>query len=413
MCVIALSRKRKPVPSKTDLKHMWDKNPDGAGILVELGDGRVKYTKGLMTWEAFEAKLDEYSAELDLQELSCAFHFRIKTHGITNAETTHPFILSPRYEDLRVLEYEGTTPVMMHNGTMSSFGGMLDTKSSDTQDFAGTIGYRMLRLHKGKKPGKTIIKVVKKNIDSSRIVVFYGDGEPITLGSWSEYSGYEVSNTFFKPYESVYTPSYSQRYIKSGANTLSSFQQDEFGRFINVYPVSGREWIQFSDKSKMETNFHSYEKEIDKDGKQWYIPSVNSYNKSKYQIIASINEDGDEVYNTVTEKGKEDFDTFEVNVVELAYEGIFFGSRDELLESALIHDGRYYNDLGQEIYYDSEAEIGHTEDSLKYEYGDKWRIARKDILANGKITKDWSMADDEDIKKFNMEMKELYSENHA
>ena len=163
----------------------------------------------------------------------------------------------------------------------------------------------------------------------------------------------------------------------------------------------------------METNFHSYKKEIDKDGKQWYLPPVNSYNKSKYQIIASINEDGDEVYNTVTEKGKEDFDAFEVNIVELAYEGIFMGPRDELLESIIIHDGRYYNDLGQEIYYDSEAEIGHTEDSLKYEYGNKWRIARKDILAHGKVTEDWSMAGDEDIKKFNMEMKELYGENHA
>lgn len=413
MCVIALSKSGKPVPSKTDLKHMWDKNPDGAGILVELGNGKIKYTKGLMTWADFEAKLDEYSAEFDLQKLSCAFHFRIKTHGATNAETTHPFILSPRYEDLRTLEYEGTTPAMMHNGTMSSFGGMLDPKSSDTQDFAGTIGYRMLRLHKGKKPGKTILKIVNKNIDSSRVVVFYGDGEPITLGSWSQYSGYEVSNTYFKPYESAYTQSYSKNYLSSNAGTLSSFQKDEFGRFIDVYPVSGREWIQFSDKSKMETNFYSYTKEIDKDGKQWYIPQVKSYNKSKYQILISLNEDGDEVYNAVTEKGEKDFDTFEANIAELAYDGIFIGSRNELLESTIIYDGKYYNDIGQEIYYDSEAEIGHTENSLKYEYGNRWRIARKDILAHGKITKDWSIAEEKDVKKFNMEMKELYGENHA
>lgn len=412
MCVIALSKLGKPVPSKTDLKNMWNKNPDGAGILVELGDGKIKYIKGLMTWTDFEAKLDEYSAEFDLQALSCAFHFRIKTHGATNAETTHPFILSPRYEDLRTLEYEGSTPVMMHNGTMSSFGGMLNPKSSDTQDFAGTIGYRMLRLHKGKKPSKTILKVVNKNIDSSRIVVFYGDGEPITLGSWSEYSGYEVSNTYFEPYKTTYIPSYTKSYSTNNQQ-LASYQQDEFGRFIDVYPVAGREWIQFSSKAKMESNFYSYEKEIDKDGAQWYVPPKNSYNQSKYKIISSLNEDGDEVYNAVTEKGMDDFDNFEANIAEMAYDGIFIGSRNELLDTAIIYDGKYYNDLGQEIYYDSDAEIGHTEDSLKYEYGNRWRIARKDILAHGKITKDWITVDEEDIKKFNMEMKVLYGENNA
>ena len=104
---------------------MWARNPDGAGIILDLGNGQVMYKKGLMTFNEFMDTVDEIQSEHNLVENACAFHFRIKTSGKADAPTTHPFLLSPRYQDLRKLEYKGNMPAMMHNGTIPKFGGWL------------------------------------------------------------------------------------------------------------------------------------------------------------------------------------------------------------------------------------------------------------------------------------------------
>ena len=389
MCVIAVSEAGQPVPSKDQLKLMWDKNPHGAGIVVDLGGGQVYYRKGLMTIDQFNDALDEISHKHNLVDQACAFHFRIKTSGKTDGPTTHPFILSPRYQDLRRLEYTGSTPVMMHNGVISKFGGWLDKLSSDTQDFAATIGFSMLRKSKkGRKPSNSMLKAAESVVNSSRVVVFYGDNKPVKIGDWKEAQGLCVSNTLWVPSTTT----------DSSQSTYKNPAPDTFGMWTDQWPIRDREWIKYSSKTELEAKTKHLTSLI-RDGKQYVVPPMLSgAGIDHYYLI-----DGLEIY---TKKGKEMRDAREAyfdNLLkkedndEVLGENDYFDFADadefwRYLQQLEYDEAQqcYLNADREPLYVDFLSYEGYTEEALRMLFDKNYRYAKRDLAMNGTITTDWT-----------------------
>ncbi len=111
MCIIAAK------PSGVSLlpevvESMWYNNDDGAGFMY-AENGKLYVEKGFMTLDDF---LQAYEPH---KERSMVLHFRIRTHGRTDATMTHPFVIDDNL-------------AFAHNGIISGLG---DEKHSDTWYF--------------------------------------------------------------------------------------------------------------------------------------------------------------------------------------------------------------------------------------------------------------------------------------
>lgn len=415
-----MSQAGEKIPTISQFKAMWDKNKHGAGIVVDLGDGTVHYRKGLMTFEAFKDALDEFEKMYDLKKLACGFHFRITTKGNTDEFTTHPFLLSPRYQDLRKTEYKGKLPVMMHNGTVSGFGGFLDKLSSDTQDFAATIGYSMFRKSKkGRKPSKAMRKAAENVISGSRMVVFYGDGEPVKVGPWKEAEGLCVSNTLWsvgggyqRSTPSQSTTGYARGYTEPKA--------DRFGMFTDTYLTEGKDWVRFSSQQEMDKRTGYLTSIKSNDGTELLQRASYANNKDAYYEV-----DGLEVFNekgkalrdtkakytkslTSNKKGNEavsskpiDYDNLDLTDKDFqSFEEpeSFYDKLSELRYDPDTH--QYYNKEDQKIYVDYETGEMYTEKALMFIYQENFRKARRDLEINGQMTVNWEDPKEQELRAF-------------
>ena len=416
MCVINLSKANQPIPTKDQFKRMWDRNPDGAGIILDLGNGQVMYKKGLMTFNEFMDAVDEIQSEHNLVESACAFHFRIKTSGKVDAPTTHPFLLSPRYQDLRKLEYRGNMPVMMHNGTIPKFGGWLDALSSDTQDFAATIGYTMLRKNKrGKKPSKTMLKAAEATIGASRVVVFYGDNDPVAIGDWKESEGLCVSNTLWSnSTTTTSTASTTPRYNGGTVSTYTAPSPDQFGMFKDVYPSNERQWVQYSTQQEM--NRHtSYLQRVIKDGEE-FLRNTYYFNGASKPIMYKV--DGLEIYTETGDIARQARDAYFDNLMDETTQGI---DEEDYITAEEPEDfwnklckydfnrttGEYTNVRGETLYVDFTSNEAYTEKALRAVFGKTARYAKRDLQINGALTADWRNPSEEEKRDLQHQIRAL------
>lgn len=100
------------------LKNCWNANPDGAGFMFSKNK-KLVVIKGLMNFETFLETYEEHKSK------ECILHFRIRTHGASDAYNTHPFLID---ENLG----------MVHNGIMSNICTKSDQTKSDTWHFTET-----------------------------------------------------------------------------------------------------------------------------------------------------------------------------------------------------------------------------------------------------------------------------------
>ena len=74
MCIIIAKDKGVKLPNKKTMKHCFDTNPDGAGLMFVRPRGKlVTVDKGYMTWEAFYRAVRSYKFTKDDV---VALHFR-------------------------------------------------------------------------------------------------------------------------------------------------------------------------------------------------------------------------------------------------------------------------------------------------------------------------------------------------
>ena len=252
MCIICLKPAGVDMPSDKQIKHMFEKNPHGAGFALQgdiHNDGRflVEYKKGFMNVDDL---IEALGPKDKLKNLTVAIHCRIKTSGETDKFTTHPFPISNQYADLR--KTEGSGPVLFHNGVFTSLGGLVDKNSSDTQDFVVGIASRYLK--KAKMPSKLAQAIIGEVVGSCRVLILYPHRNFPLLrwGDWHEYKGCYFSNTGYldedKPEED-----WREKYWGSASsycryNYSGSREYDEWGCNIAPYawPRQDEDWIRFT-----------------------------------------------------------------------------------------------------------------------------------------------------------------------
>lgn len=179
MCVIMLQPKGKTIDEDT-LVAGWRANPDGAGMAY-VKDGKVVIDKGYMKLGDF---LDA-RRKLDLSDTTALFHFRIRTHGLSDAERTHPFAVG--------------NAALAHNGTLSCVED--DAVMSDTQIFIA----RYPKLFTSKELLRKEAAVLGNYITWSKFAVLFPDGDYVIIneshGKWVD--GCWYSNTYWRATASV------------------------------------------------------------------------------------------------------------------------------------------------------------------------------------------------------------------
>ena len=130
MCIICASIKGIRQPSLTVLRNMFENNPDGAGYMTARG-GLVEIRKGFMTWDDFASAI---KAENFKACDPVVYHFRISTQAGVIPEMTHPFPITGRIEDCKLLR---TTCELgaAHNGIIQLTTDRTDREYSDTAHY--------------------------------------------------------------------------------------------------------------------------------------------------------------------------------------------------------------------------------------------------------------------------------------
>lgn len=245
------------LPSDDEIKYMFQRNPHGAGFAIQgdtRGDGvfRVEYRKGFMNVDDL---LEALGPRDKLKNLTVAIHCRIKTSGETDKFTTHPFPICDNYGGTRSLEgslyREGG--ILFHNGVFSGLGGIINEKSSDTQDFVVGVANRYLK--NAKMPNKIAQAIVNKIAGECRILVMYPKKSfpLLKIGTWYEHNGCYYSNTGYKDNETTYVTNYhtySGSYYQPKSVNEYRTQLDEWGCNVAEYawPSEEDDWIRFDDE---------------------------------------------------------------------------------------------------------------------------------------------------------------------
>ncbi len=214
MCIIAFSPRGVDIPSRQQIKQMWQHNPDGAGYAYVNKKGKVVYRKGFLKMADL---LKELEAPERFKNTNFAIHFRIGTSGKNDQATCHPFPVSNSFGDLRKTEGE-VDSVLFHNGVLSG-GGLASPLASDTQDFVIAMSPLLKKFNKSKTRDFFIEELVK----GSRLLVLYKGNKFKMFGEWKQDGDIFVSNLNYKStydwYGSGYygyTPCYDDPYFYDG-----------------------------------------------------------------------------------------------------------------------------------------------------------------------------------------------------
>lgn len=178
MC-IAIAKPANTNIDKSIFLNCWNANSDGAGFMYPENN-KVEVKKGFMTFDEF------WDAYQIVGQRPAAIHFRIKTHGETTPENTHPFIIS---ENL----------AFIHNGIINDLE-TINKDMSDTWHFNEEIlkplytddGQFYIRKHN--------VKLIRKFIGQSKLVFMNSKGQMsiinTQMGEWE--NGVWYSNSSYK-----------------------------------------------------------------------------------------------------------------------------------------------------------------------------------------------------------------------
>jgi len=229
MCIIAVCLKRKLTPE--ELKNSWTKNDDGAGVAWINDEKKVCFKKGIMKVEEMIAFYEKFEPRFPH-----VVHFRTSTaHGVC-PELTHPFIVSEESEE--TTEYCGDSPVLFHNGVVSSWKELALTYfvSSMKRVPEGTWSDSRLAAVMAFRMGTNIL-----NWMDGKYVLMNGENVK-TFGDFMEDDGVLFSNSGYKTYE--YCGTYNANWQNGGgASPQTSFRPkndtDEY--YAELYGLEG-EW---------------------------------------------------------------------------------------------------------------------------------------------------------------------------
>lgn len=210
MCIILLTTKKLGLPTDDTLNHIFDCNPDGAGLACVYTDADTKryivHQKGIMKKSEFLVAIKEFFAKLTTDEDYLVSHTRIATHGGVSSDKTHPF----------------KTPagdLVFHNGICTAVTSLLAKNESDTEYVANHY---------------TSMEDLKRMDTSSRYLVIHTDGTYEKSGLWiKDPEGREWSNGGYQSYVARYTKygsTYGTAYDYSGYDNYGTgyYYKDDY-----------------------------------------------------------------------------------------------------------------------------------------------------------------------------------------
>lgn len=204
MCIAVFKTGNNKCPSLDTMKNCWDNNSDGAGYAFAT-DGVVTIRKGFMTWDEFkEAWLADYE-KYDLDNHSCIWHWRIKTHGNKCPELCHPFPIFSDDGHLRKT-YLVTDYAVIHNGVIS----LTSSKAYQEPNSSDTLVYvrdylTLIAQNKAWMKRRCNIELIEKMI-GSKMAILNGRGEIIHTSGFTEDGGIWYSNSSYKTPRVKVTP---------------------------------------------------------------------------------------------------------------------------------------------------------------------------------------------------------------
>lgn len=196
MCIIAIVDLKNGAKIADDtIKTMYTANPHGAGFMVADGK-KVTINKGFFDIGQF---IKAYRAA-EKTAVCAVLHFRIATHGKTDASRCHPFPLS-RKPKLLNATHVITDYGIAHNGVYT----MYDSIGKDFSDTQSMIATRYYPLLKSNLDTATAWNIIADLNGTCRLVVMDGKGRLKTLGNWQkDGNGVAYSNDSYKPKQFTY-----------------------------------------------------------------------------------------------------------------------------------------------------------------------------------------------------------------
>lgn len=198
MCIIVYKPKDVAFPNKTTLKTCFENNPDGAGFMYVGSDNVVHIRKGFDKFQKFYKALQKAIKKTGVYQ-PYVMHFRISTQAFGRQDCTHPFPLSRKMEDMRLLSASCSIGIA-HNGiislTSSSYNKTITY--SDTMlfitDYLSLIIKNKLDYYKDKDTLKLI-----ERLASSKLAILDKTGHCELIGDFIEDNGIYYSNSTYNP----------------------------------------------------------------------------------------------------------------------------------------------------------------------------------------------------------------------
>lgn len=198
MCIIAAKPAGVPMPDQQTINLMWLHNPDGAGLMYPTAGG-VQIRKGYMTKQSFESAITDLARTIDLTATPIVMHFRIRTHGETNAACTHPFPITDSVGALTRLRVKADVG-LAHNGIINS---VTPRKGlSDTMEYIASQLAPLKRMVPDFMSNKDAQLMIQNSIGYSKLAIMDKSGKIYTIGNFIKDKGVLYSNDSFRAYNS-------------------------------------------------------------------------------------------------------------------------------------------------------------------------------------------------------------------
>lgn len=196
MCIAIYKLSGIELPSRERLQNCFRENPNGCGFSYSY-KGAVYTYKGFFSFDKFYNKLMECDRKYNLKEQSVLIHYRISTHGLTNAANCHPFALTSNEHKLKSTFTKSKYSVI-HNGICK-----VTSTASKKETFSDTALFvrdylSKIATYDGWFENENTIALIEKLIDS-KMAILRGDGSIIsTSGFHKAEDGNYYSNYSYK-----------------------------------------------------------------------------------------------------------------------------------------------------------------------------------------------------------------------
>lgn len=162
----------------------FQRNSDGAGFAV-VDAGKVRIHKGFFTFDEFKEAFSNFA------DKQCAVHFRLTSHGKTNADNCHPFKVSDEL-------------ALIHNGVLN-IACDVNASMSDTWHYNRLILRPLAARDRGFYSRPDISFMGEQAIAGSKFVFLRADGD---FGIWNESDGHWHGDAWWSnhSYESPFKP---------------------------------------------------------------------------------------------------------------------------------------------------------------------------------------------------------------